>query len=470
MALASQPRTRALTLALLLAVAGTVLATWRIQPASGTQVTDEILYNPQTSGTPVLLGKRDLASTGSTSAILYLDGFGKPWVLLRDAASGASSHVRLPVSGGEAWASLSAALMPSGELWVLAGTGPLELRGYRLSGSPLPTSAALISASAIGDADSRPDDLLALASGGLVAVWHQQGSLGAQGLGVTYRPPGIDLLYTLYPLRFMPTFASKFVAAQHPDDQTVWIFGNADSWGAIGAVRLSEWSTHLQVDWTNANFISSTDGLFNADPENPDLEASVDPASGRIVLAYQSAARKILSTTPVVTGAYPVVAEISAGGSTSFSSLDEYVERVSSLGLSVQGNARWLAYRPIQADLSFDRLYLARTASGAWESPIELGRLYSPYERVLSGPSSEFVARLADGQIHMFRVIGGGDPLPTTSPSPGEPSPTPTESASPAPDASPTPTETAAPAPSPTPTSAPTPPSNCKTAKSKRCR
>jgi hypothetical protein len=442
-------RARAITVAALFAIAAGTLSLWKIGTAAGAQVTDEILSNPAISGEPVLIGKRHIATSGSRSVILYQDMYGHPWTYIRDQASGQSTHVRLPEAAGETWSAPTYTLRTSNELWVLAGTGPLQLRQYQFNGSTLPTGATLLSTRTFGDSDSRPDDLIALQSGAMTAVSHQQGNAGPQGIWISYWSPSTSAWSTLPSLDFMPTRASKFVAVQHPADGSVWVFGNPDSWGALGAIRLSEASNQLHVDWTNSTFISSSDGNFNVDPENPDIEASVDPAAGKIVLTYQSTIRQIYSTSPVVTGSYPVLAQIGANGSKAFVSMDTYVERVSSLGLSVNAGDTWIAYRPIQSDLSFSTLDLRRRTTAGWDAPIELGRLYSPYQQVMSDAgATEFLTRLADGKIHLFRAGASG----------GSPSPSP----------SPTATSTSSPSPSPTPTS--TPVAKCKPTKTQKCR
>jgi hypothetical protein len=443
-------RARAVTLAGFLALVVATLAVLHSSPASGSSFTDEIITNPAFTGQPSLIGKRHFAASGSISAILYLDPSGRPWTYVRDSSTGGSTHVLLPQVAGTTWSAVSYVLRSPTDLWVLAGTGPIQLRRYRLDGAGLPTGATLLSTTTLGDGDSRPDDLTALSSGALVAVWHQQGSSGPQGLRITYWNPSTAAWSTLDPLTFMPTFASKFVAVQHPADGSVWIFGNPDSWSAIGAGHLSEIAGALRVDWTNGSFISSSDGAFNADPENPDLEVAADAASGTVRLAYQRAYRRMFSTSPIVTGSYLGIASIAADGSKSFGSMDEYVERVSSLGLIVRSSERWTAYRPIQPDLSFSDLYVRRESGGSWDAPVLLGRLYSPYQQVLAGPAStEILARMADGKVHLFHIGSSGEPAP---------SPSPTETVS------------SSPTPSPTPTATATPTAKCKPSKTQKCR
>ena len=427
-------RSRTVSFLLVIAVAIATFAVLMVSPAAGSQISDQVISNPAFTGQPTLIGKRHIAANASLSAILYLDPMGRPWAYLRDATTGASGHVQLPQVSGTNWSAVSYVLRSPTDLWVLAGAGPVQFRQYRLDGAGLPTSATLLSTTTLGDSDSRPDDIAALASGAVVGVWHQQGSSGPQGVRASYWNPSTAAWSTLGPLTFMPTFASKFVVVQHPADGSVWLFGNPDSWSAIGAAHLSEGSGGLHVDWTNGSFISSSDGAFNADPENPDLEVAPDAASGTVTLAYQRAQRKMFSSNPVVTGSYLAVASIRADGTKSFVSLDEYVERVSSLGLSVLPTERWTAYRPIQPDLSFATLYMRRVSAGAWDAPILLGTLYSPYQQVLANPAAaEIVARMSDGKVHLFGAGAGSSPGPTASPTPtssSSPSPSPTPTAS----------------------------------------
>ena len=80
-----------------------------------------------------------------------------------------------------------------------------------------------------------------------------------------------------------------------------------------------------------------------------------DPSSGTLALAYQGQVRQTFSTDPFIIGSHVVVARIGPGGPASFLALPTYVERISTLGLSVRQGETWVAYRPIdQATLAFD--------------------------------------------------------------------------------------------------------------------
>jgi hypothetical protein len=312
----------------------------------------------------------------------------------------------LPVDSTNGWSSASYVLASARDLWIQGGAGPIYLRHYGLSGSPLPTSATLVSTQVFGDSDSRPGDVLNLASGGLVSAWHQQGATGPQGLAVAYRSPA-GAWQSTQTLDFMATNASKQVLAQHPTDASVWLFNDPDAWSAIGAVHLTEVGGGLRVDWTNSTFLASNraDGL-GPDLENPDLAVAPDPFTGTIALAYESATRKTFSTNPTVTGSYVAVARIAANQTVTMTSLNTYVERISSLGLTVRGGETWLAYRPVDTGtLTYDHLYVSHQSGGTWAPPVLLGHLYGSYERVgYTASRPEFSTRLDDGGAHFFTV------------------------------------------------------------------
>lgn len=366
--------------------------------------TDEVLTNSAVSWDIVLLGRGRAAELGSLSFVLYAEEFGQqPWVHVRDAATGATANVRLPAGtiNGQEWTDARYVLTQSRVLWVLSGSGPVFLRKFQLSDEAVPQTATLLSTQTFGDTDSRTGEMILSSSGALIGVWHQQGATGPQGLTV-FRLAG-ESLFTTARLDFMPTKASKQALAQHPADDSLWLFNNPDGWGRNGAVHLTETTTGLKVDWTDPYFIDQAKyGSNGTDPENADLVAAADTATGTIALAYQNATRKIFSTSPVVTGAHVSIARVAASGSVTFTTLPVYVERISRLGLVVRGGATWLAYRPVdQSTLTFDRLHLSRHSNGAWSAAKEIGQLHSPYERLAIGTSRvEFTARLSDADLH----------------------------------------------------------------------
>ncbi|HEX2851501.1 MAG TPA: Ig-like domain-containing protein [Acidimicrobiales bacterium] len=374
---------------------------------SATGGSDVVLSDPNATNSLQLLGRGRAAEWGSVSATLYWEEYTtRRAVFFRDASSGTSTYVSLPVDNNNGWSTAAYTMTSASDLWIFGGGGPVNVRHYTLAGGPVPTSATLVSDDIFGDTDTRMGDLVKLASGGLIAVWHQQGASGPQGMWVGYRAPAATGWQVTGPLQFMPTKASKQTVVQHPVDGSVWVFSDPDAWGAIGAIHLTEVGSGVTIDWTDANYINVTKYADEGpDPENPDLESAPDPSTGTIALAYQSAHRQMFQTSPtVVTGSWPVVARIDTAGVPSFLQLPSYVERISSLGLVVRPGETWLAYRPIDtATMTFDQLYTSVYRNGSWQAASHLGQLYTSYERVDSGMSRpEFLTRLADDRVHLF--------------------------------------------------------------------
>lgn len=372
---------------------------------------DSVVTNTATSDQLVVLGRGRIAESGPLSAALYRGKWWhEPWVLVRDSLTGETRHVRLPVpqvSSNEWWNATPAWV--GDDLWVLAGDGPVLLRRYRLSGSPLPDQAQLVETHVMGTSDSRAGDLTALNGGGVAGVWSQQGFTGPQGLQFVRAVPGS--VTTLGPVQFMPTMSSVQSIAQHPADDSVWVFHAPDAFGSTGAARLIDHGTELGLDWTDPYFFSSADGDHGSDPENPFVVAVPDPSTATIAVAYQGRKRQIFSTSPTVIGSQPVVARVSADRSRSFLALPVYVERISQLGLAVRSGETWLSHRPIQPDMSFDQIELAVHRAGVWQPPVLFGELESPYGYVAAAASRpEFMARLSDSQLHLRSELAGGAP------------------------------------------------------------
>lgn len=368
---------------------------------TGTQIVSPV------DGTDLVpLGRGRMAEWGSVTALLYTPRLDfRPTLYVRDSSSGASSHVLLPPdqAAGPSWSNATYAFAGGlGNLWVFSGGGPVYARLYSLSGSPLPTSAALVSRTTYGDSDSRAEDMTLLASGGLVAVWHQQGSTGPQGQGVAYRSAAGEWS-SIYPIQFAPTKASVQAVAQNPVDGGIWVFIDPDGLGSIAAMRLSETGSGLAIDWTDRGFITvDKDGPYAPDPENPDLQAVADPWTGTVALAYESAQRVIFQSSPFVAGSYPVVTRIAADGSKSYLTMPAYVERVSRLGVVVRPGETWLAYRPVDpVTLRSDEMWVNVHRSDGWGTAVRLGTT-AHLATGFAPTRPEFGTRFADGALRIF--------------------------------------------------------------------
>lgn len=367
--------------------------------------TNMTLLDPAATNALAPLGRGKQAEWGSLSVILYSETFtGRRAAFIRDSASGASSYLPLPIDTANGWSNANYLMSSANDLWIESGDGPVYVRHYVLAGSPLPSSASLASTQTFGDTDSRHGDMTALSSGALVVVWHQQGQTGPQGLSIAYRSPSTSW-QVVGPLQFMPTAASKQVVAQHPADGSVWVFNDADAYGQIGAVHLTEGAAGLSLDWTNGALITTTQyGNLGPDPENPDLAVAADPSTSTLALAYEDDHRVMFTSS--VTGSYVAVDRIAANGTMSFISLPTYVERTSALGLIVRPGATWLAYRPIDTTtLTSNDLYIDCFSNGVWRTAADLGTFNSMSERMGYGLSRvEISGRMNDGTLHFFTV------------------------------------------------------------------
>jgi hypothetical protein len=399
-------------------VAGACFLTGGSARAAG-GLTDEAITNPAANDELIPLARGRMAEQGSRSYVLYRTRFGwKPYAYVRDTATtNAPVHIALPEGSTPGyWEDASYAVSSTGDLWTLSGNGPVYVRRYSLTAS----TATLVSTTAFGNTDSRPGALTILASGAVVGVWHQQGLSGPNYHTVGYWNGSAWSTQDLGP-DFMPSGTTKQAVAQHPGDGSVWLFSNADSWRAVGAARFTEAGGRLTLSWFDGFYIDVAKyGENTADRENPDLVAAADPSTNTIALAYQGDHRYIFSTSPVVTGSFPVVARVPASGAPTFTTLTRWVERIAPLGLVVRAGEVWLAYRPINTStMTFSNVDLSRlnTATGVWDAPVTLGTAYDNYGRIGSGITRpEFTARLSDSVLHRFSTqAAASSPSTTTS-------------------------------------------------------
>jgi hypothetical protein len=203
----------------------------------------------------------------------------------------------------------------------------------------------------------------------------------------------------------MRTAASKQAAVQHPVDGSLWVFSDADAWGQIGAVHLTETAGSLRVDWTDGQFIDDVKyGTNGSDPENPNLALAADPSTASLALAYQSGDRQTFTNgTRSLIGSRIAIARITAAGAASFQVLPDYAERVSAVGLVVLAGETVVSYRPIDpTTITCNEVYVRRFRSGAWEPAVRFGTINGSTDRITyAAGRAEFATRLSDGRIHL---------------------------------------------------------------------
>lgn len=428
------------------------------------QLNDIVISNPQVRGDlwPYdSQSKGKMSDYGTLSVLMYQDiNNHAPWMYFIDSLTGATSHVKVPdyISPSNE-GTVNYVLTSPDELWVFAGAGgAAEAWQYHLDGSPLPTTATVVSKQILGDSNSYADGILKLKSGGLVAtaVQHNNGNLL-----IAYRSP-TGIWSTTIQDRSSPAAVDPSTAgwsmvdhramAQHPADDSIWIFNDFDSTYRIGVTHLTEGPTGLKIDWWDQNFITQSDGVGNApDPEHPQIVAAADPTRNAIQLAYESDNRQMISVSPLVTVSYPAIAQIKADKTKSFLPYPVWVERVEQFGFVVTPDKFWIFYRPVDATtFACSKIYLNSytVSTGVWDTPQYVATIkdipnpnqpcegYAPYDWRGYGVSRpEFALLTIDNKLHYY-TFPVASPTPTnipTTPTPVPPTPTPFPTATPKP-------------------------------------
>ncbi len=399
-----------------------------IHPQAALGVADvdlsEIVVDKPNPGGDIVLGsKTKLSEYGDVSMLMYFEFPSRiPWLYLQDNAFGETSHIELPhYSTSTTIPKVEHVLTGLDEAVTLHSDGSaLVVREYQLTGTPLPSSATLVSELSFGNSNSRPRSLIKLSSGALIAVWYQHTANADKSisLGFAYRNPQGEWSST-FPVTIGNASSSITSAsismAQHPGDESIWVFCKRDSFHRIEAVHVSETPGGITVDWIDSEFITeNNDGEFGPESERPDLVAVPDPHNNSILLAYQSYNYAFFSLDPFVKGAEVTIAKIAQDGSRSYHTLSTYAERITRLGLVADKDKAWLAYRSIDdVALSFDDLYVDSYdfAAQSWDGPVFLDTLYRDpsYDNRDEAPAygtgrADFATKMADGYIHFYRL------------------------------------------------------------------
>ena len=370
---------------------------------SQTSYTDALVTNIGTLGpNSEIKVKGRMAEYGDITAMVYSEFFGKgeKWVYMRDG-QGNESRIILSELTGDIMFNAEYVLTSPNELWIFSSNGypafgndgaPAVMRQYQLSGSPLPNTATLVSSRSFGDTTSLAGSLIKLNSGGLVAAWLRETDDGLTGeLHLIYRnPSGIWSELPPQYIDYYRNHLNRVTLAQHPADDSVWVFTKGDSFKEIGALHLSENSETLQLDWIDQHYISQdVDGVIGPEGERPELLAVPNPYDNTLLLAYQNNYYQWFyrNGKPVSKGALVSLAKIKGDGSKTFTLFDTYVERVNGLnGLIVRQNEILLIYKPIDmVDFTWGDIYLTRYTNGLWRSPEFIGSPINDAEIVSYG-------------------------------------------------------------------------------------
>lgn len=423
-----------------------VYATTPVCPAGpGESIVDGAYIEP--------LGKR-IATYGSRAVILYaklnattlkLD----TWIHIRDEDTGQTSKFPLHTAPSYRQIESDYVLTSATDLWALSFNpylgGQVLVSQYKLNGSGIPTSATLTSIQPFGDSQSHAKSMIRLKSGGIAVGWHQEGPPNADGsvnVGFGYRSPSGGWS-TLFPVNLADTSGgnmtlAQMAIAQHPVDDSIWVFSKRDSFYNIAALHLREQSGALSLDWKQTAFISWTaDGVNGVQNEFPYLSAVPDPTRNAILLAYQTKQEQFVFVDPLLNDGNSIflkkavltVARIDAAGGKQFFPTPFSAERGVQFGLSaLPDGAIWLAYQPINAGtLTWNEVFASRYWNNVWEAPVLVGYNYKNYD-VMSAErdpgaliyktgQAEYAFMAPDQKIHSFVLTGGGTaPPPDTTP------------------------------------------------------
>lgn len=211
--------------------------------------------------------------------------------------------------------------------------------------SAMPTAMTLVSSTYFGDLDSRPEGVLTLDSGAVLACWSQHTSFFTNGnyaivLGVAYLPAGGSSNWiTHYPLIIPGTLGSltsirEVAMAQHPVDGSVWIFMKRDSYESIEAIRCVESGGDVTVTLFPAIISQDANGDFGPEGELPHMVALANPKLSTVNLFYQQNVESPPGT--IKKSCHLAVASINPNGTLgTFLSLAQWIERNAAFGAMV---------------------------------------------------------------------------------------------------------------------------------------
>jgi len=385
-------------------------------------VTDKTLI-----GTGLQIGKGKIAEFDGMSSVLYMSlSNGGIYAFFKDNL-GDTSHVLLPgfPSSGN-YGCGEYVMTAKDEMWALFGTGPLMAVQYKFTGSPLPTTATLVSSKTLGDSSSFCPSLIKLSSGALVGVWTQNTAYNSTSGALGFAYHNISGSWSqIFPYTVQySTGGVRLALAQHPVDNSIWALSKQDGAHQINAYHLTETSNGLSFDWTDANFISQgTDGSNGPEGEFPYLVAVSDKLRSAILLAYQDNQYKMYNSS--VKGAYVSIAQINIDKTKSFLVFPKYIERADYLGLVASPTSISLGYFPInETTLTYNDAYVSNYSNGTWNQQKLLGTSYQNPPGLGYGiNSTQFAVDLSNypgNQLYLFHESTTASPtISITSPTNG---------------------------------------------------
>jgi hypothetical protein len=420
-----------------------------ITPACPFSSNDQILDYGYTEP----LGKR-LATYGARTATVYakpssISSGLETWLHVYDSDTGRVSRFLLHSYPGYNQVETDYVLSNASTLWTLShftNGGKMIVSQFALNGSPIPTSATLVSTKALGDSGSFGKSMMLLKSGALMVAWNEDYTPlpdGSVNVGFAYLSP-TGAWTVKFPVNIPNPYGgnitwSRMAMAQHPADNSIWVFDKRDTFHDVIAMHITETAGSFAIDWIQSGYINqSQDGPNGNQTEFPFLSAVADPTRNAILLAYQTSQENMVFVDPLLNDmnsiflkeATVTIAQIKADGSKSFIPYPNYIERDVQFGFSALADGTlWLTYQPINhQSLTWNQVYASNYYGGAWSTPILVGSNYTNYNQhdswdpgllVYRTDQPQVSFRTPDTMIHSFNITGGTPPpplpLPTTA-------------------------------------------------------
>jgi len=300
---------------------------------------------------------------------------------------------------------------------------PVLISRYALTGSPLPTKATLRSSRTFGDEHSRTGAFISLQSGGMIASWYQSHLVEPHGdrrpeVGIAYRSPR-GRWSTKFPIAVNDSKGgrltqSRQAMAQHPADDSIWLFNKRDSAHSMEVVHLSETGDGLAVDWVDPLFINDREHKEDSvESEFPAIMAISDPTRNVIILAYgdKRFERTTCGGTCFRKVTHVTVVAIAADGTKWFEATSPFtIERTTRFGMALSEDKLSFVYKPLtltsRPPSSLEAISLD-LKTGSWSEPLVLGEAFRASREiaaVFSTPPLDFAYLMADEKIHYFMI------------------------------------------------------------------
>ena len=257
----------------------------------------------------------------------------------------------------------------------------------------------------------------------MIASWYQSYLVDPHGdrrpeVGIAYRSPR-GRWSTKFPIAVNDSKGgrvtqSRQAMAQHPADDSIWLFNKRDGAHSMEVVHLSENGDSIAVDWVDPLFINELEHEEDSvEAEFPAIVTIPDPTRNVIILAYGDNGFEMRTRggTFFRKVTHVTVVAIAADGTKWFEATSPFtIERTTRFGIALSEDKLWFAYKPLTLTstpppsleaISFD------LKTGSWSEPLVLGEPFRASREiapVFSTPPLDFAYLMADEKIHYFMI------------------------------------------------------------------